>query len=195
MKQPSVASGVGFAFLVAIIAVPVIWGLQAVFPFYFTVRVVSVIGFLGYLMYLLRRAGSRAGRLSLMVISVLLSAGLFFLPVGTPTMVVVLVAMTSVSRSLLYHRSLLSAALDGMVATLGFVFAGYLFTSKGSLAAALWGFFLVQSAFVLIPLRLNKEAGRSEGGESTEGEVDSFVHGHRQAELALERIIREGDAR
>ena len=80
---------------------------------------------------------------------------------------------------------------DGVTSVAGLVFAGYLFNQTGSMPTALWSFFLVQSVFVVIPPRFPKKSGLPSEIE-TEG-VDPFVHGQRQAEAALERIVQIGE--
>ena len=191
MKRPSILAGIAFAFVLAIFAVPLWWGLKTALPFFLAFRLITLSAYLAYCFYLLRTAKNRVGTLSLAAANLVIGAGLSCLPLTTSSIVGALVAMISLNRSLLFQRSLVAIALDGLASALGLMFAGYLFTTTGSLPAALWSFFLLQSVFVLIPPRLSREANLSPADEN--GEADLFVHGQRQAEAALERIIQEGD--
>ena len=94
------------------------------------------------------------------------------------------------NRSLLFQRSLIAIGLDGLTSAVGLMFAGYLFSKTGSVPAAFWSFFLLQSLFVLIPARPSGEGGFFSA--DVKGEVDFFVHPQRQAEAALERIVQAG---
>jgi hypothetical protein len=98
--------------------------------------------------------------------------------------------MVSLNRSLLFHRSLVSAAFDGVVSGTGLLFAGYLFSVSGNLVVALWSFFLVQSSFVMIPTRFPARGRPSPSGEAAE--IDSFQRSYRQANEALQRLAKAG---
>ena len=80
-------------------------------------------------------------------------------------------------------------ALDGVTSLTGLMFAGYLFSETGSVVAALWSYFLVQSVFVVIPPHFPKNSGLVPQDKAEA--VDSFIHGQRQAEAALERIVQK----
>ena len=188
MKRPTILAGIAFAFVVAVFAVPAWWALSVALPGALAFRIVTLSGYLTDCTYLLRTAKTRVGALSLAVANLVIVLGLAFLPVSTPTVVGALAVLVSLNRSLLFQRSLVAMALDGITSFAGLMFAGYLFNQTGSVTAALWSYFLVQSVFVVIPPRFPKESGlfpedRAEG-------VDSFVHGQRQAEAALERIVQ-----
>lgn len=191
MKRPSILTGIAFAFVVAVFTVPGWWGLSTALPFFVAFRLIALLAYLAYCFYLLRSAKSRVGTLTLVAINLAIGVGLSCLPVRTYSIVGVLVAAVSLNRSLLFHRSLVSMALDGFVSAGGLMFAGYLFTSTGSVPAALWSFFLLQSVFVLIPTQVSGKAGLLSADEDRDA-VDPFVHGQRQAEAALQRIVQEG---
>ncbi len=190
MKRPSVMTGIAFAFGVAVFAVPVWWGLKTTLPFVLAFRVITLIGYLAYCFYLLRTAKTRVGALTLATVNLVIAMGLSFLPVTNSLMVGALVTLISVNRSLLFQRSVIAIGLDGLASAVGLMFAGYLFSKTGSVPAAFWSFFLLQSLFVLIPARPSGEGGFFSADEK--GEVDVFVHPQRQAEAALERIVQAG---
>ena len=186
MKRPGIVGGIAFAFVMAVFAVPLWWGLSTTLSFSAAVRLCTLIPYLAYCCYLARTARIRVGILSLLVVNSVIGVGLACLPVTNSAVVAILAALLSLNRSLLFHRSLVSMALDGLVAFTGLLFAGYLFPETGSIAAALWGFFLAQAVFALIPPRLAGFFNAAEG----EG-VDPFLHGQRQAEAALERMVEQ----
>ena len=188
MKRPTILAGIAFAFVVAVFAVPAWWGLRVALPAALAFRVVTLSGYLAYCAYLLRTAQTRVGALSLAAANLVMGLGVAFLPISTPTVVGSLALLVSLNRSLLFQRSLVAMALDGVTSVAGLVFAGYLFNQTGSVPTALWSFFLVQSVFVVIPARFPAESGRPSQAEA-DG-ADAFVHGQRQAEAALERIVQ-----
>ena len=188
MKRPTILAGIAFAFGVAVFAMPAWWGLRVALPAALAFRVVTLSGYLAYCAYLLRTAQTRVGALSLAAANLVMGLGLAFLPISTPTVVGALALLVSLNRSLLFQRSLVAMALDGVTSVAGLVFAGYLFNQTASVPAALWSFFLVQSVFVVIPPRLPEESGMPSRVEA--GGADAFVHGQRQAEAALERIVQ-----
>lgn len=188
MRRPTILAGIAFAFVVAVFAVPAWWGLRVALPAALAFRIVALSGYLAYSAYLLRTAKTRVGALSLAVANLVIGMGLAFLPITTPTVVGALAVLVSLNRSLLFQRSLVAMALDGITSLTGLMFAGYLFSETGSVVAALWSYFLVQSIFVVIPPRLPKESSLFPQ-DKADG-VDSFIHGQRQAEAALERIVQ-----
>ena len=190
MKRPSIVAGISFAFVVAVFAIPLWWGLKMALPFFVAFRVITLMGYLAYCAYLLRMAKTQVGALTLATVNLVIALGFCFLPVTNSLMVGALVTLISVNRSLLFQRSLIAIGLDGLASAVGLMFAGYLYSTTGSVPAAFWSFFLLQSLFVLIPARPSGEGGFFSGDEKEE--VDVFVHPQRQAEAALERIVQAG---
>ena len=186
MKRPTVSGGILFAFLSAVFAAPLWWGLTLVFPFGTALRLVAAASYLAYLVYLVRARRSRIGTVTQVAVNLILSVVLCFFPSSTNAVVFSLTLLLTLNRALLFQRSLFSAALDGLVALAGLMFAGYLANATGSIPTAIWGFLLIQALFVLIP----PKAGSSlESGRSA-ADADPFVRSQRQAEAALERLIK-----
>ncbi|MEE8461577.1 MAG: hypothetical protein V3S50_05595, partial [Acidobacteriota bacterium] len=127
MKRPSVLAGISFAFVVAVFAIPVWWGLKMAVPFFVAFRVITLVGYLAYCVYLLRTAKTRVGALTLATVNLVIALGFSFLPVTNSLMVGALVTLISVNRSLLFQRSLIAIGLDGLASAVGLMFAGYLF--------------------------------------------------------------------
>ena len=83
MKRPTILAGIAFAFVVAVFAFPVWWGLRVTLPDAIAFRVVTLGGYLAYCVYLLRTAKTRVGALSLGVANLVVGLGLAFLPITT----------------------------------------------------------------------------------------------------------------
>ncbi len=186
MKRPTLSGGIFFAFLAAVFAAPLWWGLSFAFPFGMALRLVAATVYLAYLVYLVRVRRGRIGTVTQVTVNLVLTVALCFFPAGSTAVVFSLTLLLALNRALLFQRSLCSAALDGLVALAGLMFAGYLINSTGSLPTAIWGFLLVQAPFVLIPPKAGSslESGRPDAG------ADPFVRSQRQAEAALERLIQ-----
>jgi hypothetical protein len=189
MKRPSLLNGIAFAFVIAVFSSPVWWGLKSVLPFFWTFRILVVVSYFAYIGYLLLSARTRIGALTLSAVNLAIALGLLSLPAGSSLVVSALAVMVTLNRSLLFHRSLLSIAFDGSISALGLTFAGYLFTSTGSMPAALWSYFLLQSVFAVIPRQFSERAGLF--SPQAEDAVDPFLHSRRQAEVALQRLVQK----
>ncbi len=188
MRRPTILGGVVFAFVVSVFALPVWWVLKVALPTVLALRIVALSGYLAYCAYLLATSKTRVGALSLAAANLAAALGVGFLPVSFPSLIATLAIMVSLNRALLFQRSLAAMALDGLTSVTGLMLAGYFFSLTGSIATALWSYFLVQSVFVLIPPHFPGKSGRGPGEEADD--IDSFVRGRRQAEAALERIVR-----
>jgi len=188
MKRPSLLNGIAFAFAIAVFAVPVWWGLKNTLPYSWAFRTAAIVPYLVYTSHLLVTAHRRVGNITLSAANLSLAIALFALPTGNSIVLVALVALVSLNRSLLFHRSMLSFAADGFVSGVGIVFAGYLFSSTSNLPAALWGYFLLQSIFVMIPPRFSDSAESFPAGE--QDPVDPFQRSRRQAQAALQRLVQ-----
>ena len=95
MKRPSVLAGISFAFVVAVFAIPVWWGLKMAVPFFVAFRVITLVGYLAYCVYLLRTAKTRVGALTLATVNLVIALGFSFLPVTNSLMVGALVTLIS----------------------------------------------------------------------------------------------------
>jgi hypothetical protein len=187
MKRPNVLTGIVFALAVTVLTVPFWWSLKVALPYVWAFRLALIAPYLAYCTYLLTAAQKRIGNLTLSAANLVVVLGLLSLPTSNAVIVTALVALVTLNRSILFHRSMVSFTLDGCVSAVGFSLAGYLFNSTWSMPAAIWGYFLVQSVFVMIPPRFSEVRG---GLSMTEGDpVDPFQRSRRQAQAALERLI------
>jgi hypothetical protein len=189
MRRPSLLAGIGFALVVGVFAGPVWWGAKTALPYFWAIRFAVVVSYCAYCLYLILAARSRVGTLSLSAVNLAIVTGLFVLPTSNSLAVGAATALITINRSLLFHRSLVAIAFDGLVSAIGLSFAGYLFATSGSVPVAVWSFFLAQSVFALIPPRFSEgNALFSTGNGET---VDSFQRSQRQAETALQRLARQ----
>ena len=188
MKRPNLLTGIAFAFAVTVFAIPVWWGLKAALPYLWAFRLALIVSYLSYCTYLLATARVRIGNLTLSAANLVLAFGLLSLPTSNALIVTALVSLVTLNRSILFHRSTVSFALDGFVSALGFALAGYIFNSTWSMPAALWSYFLAQSIFVMIPPRYSEPRGGLSLAE--EDPVDPFQRSRRQAQAALQRLVQ-----
>jgi hypothetical protein len=140
-----------------------------------------------YICYLLRRSGRRSGRLTLGLLALtVLLAGLVC-NLRFPAILLLCVTLIWGVRSFAYSRSLVSTVLQGIVSGLGCGAALMMYGHSGSLALAIWSFFLVQAAFVLIPAQGIRRPAVALG--PTPGSPpDGFGRAYHAAEQALERL-------
>lgn len=185
MKRPAIITGVGFAFTVALLVAAAWWMLTPWFSYHVAFRVTLGLAVLAHLAYHLHLHKSKVGRLTLASVNLAAVLCLIWAPITLPATVLLPTALTSLNRSLLHHRTITALALDGALSVMSLLFAAHLLRSSGSVPVALWGFFLVQSIWVMIP-----ERGAAPAGIEPEG-VDPFIRSRRQAEAALEQLSRQ----
>jgi hypothetical protein len=90
-------------------------------------------------------------------------------------------------RSLYFHGSILSAALDFGLVSVGLAASAWAMVNTGSLGGALWSFFLVQALFCWIPDLARKQPGdiyRNQHDQS------SFQSAHRVALDAVRKLTQ-----
>ena len=140
-----------------------------------------------YICYLLMRCERKSGRvtLGLLALTVLL-AGLVC-NLRFTTILPLYVTLICGMRSFAYSRSLVSTVLQGGVCGLGCGAALMMYGHSGSLALAIWSFFLIQAAFVLIPAQGIRWPAMPLGA-TPGGTPDGFGRAYHAAEQALERL-------
>ena len=140
---------------------------------------------LAYLVYLLQRAHARVGKLITLTAWALLTAVNWLLPVPLFEQILLLAAFAWLVRSLYFHTSLISAALDFGLVSVGLAAAAWAAVNTGSLAAALWSFFLLQALFCWIP----DPAGKAKSGRTDEDlNAASFHAAYRVALDAIRKL-------
>lgn len=145
--------------------------------------VVLAIVALGYLAYLAWRSPVASGRVILPLIAAVVGAGtLLFAPVF---LLPVELGVLWLTRALLHQRGPFSALADLALVLLGLGAGIWAMTATGSIAVALWCFFLVQALF---PTVRGLDAGRSPSGSAPA--LDGDVRFDRAAQSALSSLRR-----
>jgi hypothetical protein len=187
MHRPTLLEGVLVALVLGLSVSPLVVCVQLVIGSLLAWKIAVIIMAYAYMCYLMARSGRWSGRvtLGLLALTVLLASLVFNL--RFPTILLLCVTLIWVMRSFAYSRSLVSAVLQGGVCVLGCGAALMVYGHSGSLALALWSFFLVQAAFVLIPAHTLR---RSTAPRSTTrgDDPDDFGRAYHAAEQALERL-------
>ena len=114
---------------------------------------------LTYLLFLLKRSDSRVGRVVLVSVWAMASLACWLFGLMLFEQVLIQAGFIWLTRSLYYHDSLFSAALDFGLVSAGIAAGAWAMINSGSVGAALWFFFLIQSLFCLIPELARKQAG------------------------------------
>ena len=90
------------------------------------------------------------------------------------------------ARALYFHGSLFAAALDFGLVSLGLAAAGWALLDTGSLAAALWYFFLLQSLFGCLPELARRQVDEVGNAPGSHG----FQSAHRVAVDAVRKLTQ-----
>lgn len=135
-----------------------------------------------YVLYLLHRADEPAGRITLL--SVTLLATVCSLVLAPGLVLPVQLAAIWLTRSLYLQPGLLGAAADLGLVGLGLGGGLWALSSTGSLAVALWTFFLVQALFPAVASGLRSCAGPDPDAE------ERFARAERRATALLRRLRR-----
>ena len=191
MHRPTLLEGVLVALVLSLSVSPLVVLVQLAIGSLLAWKMVVMIMAYTYICYLLARSRRRSGRvtLGLLALTVLLASLVFNL--RFPTILPLGVTLIWAIRSFAYSRSLVSAVLQGGMCVLGCGAALMMYGHSGSLALAIWSFFLVQAAFVLIPAQcLRRPATPS--GAALGGAPDDFGRAYHAAEQALERLTTIG---
>lgn len=191
MQHPTLFEGVLVALVLSLLGGPSVVLLHSLVGSLLAWKVVVAAVVYLYICYLLVQRGRTSGRvtLGLLALAVLLAG--VALDLRLTSMLLLGVALIWGIRSFAYSRSLVSAVLQGVVCGLGCGAALMVYGHSGSFTLAIWSFFLVQAAFVLIPARLTRRL-RGDIYEELGGSPDSFGRAHHAAEQALDRLATGG---
>jgi len=188
MQRPTLLEGVLVALMLSLLAAPIVVLLHSLVGSLLAWKAVVVVMAYTYICYLLVQRGRTSGRvtLGLLALAALLAGAA--LDLRLISMLLLSVALIWGIRSFAYSRSLVSVVLQGVVCVLGCGAALMVYGHSGSCALAIWGFFLVQAAFVLIPARLTRRP-TADIYEQLRGSPDGFGRAHHAAEQALDRLV------
>ena len=187
MKHPTLLEGVFVALALSLLAAPSVAVLHSLVGSLLAWKAVVVVIAYTYICYLLVQRGRTSGRVTLGLLALAgLLAGVA-LDLRLTSMLLLGVALIWGIRSCAYSRSLVAAVLQGGVCVLGCGAALMVYGHGGSFALAIWSFFLVQAAFVLIPARLTRRPA-ADLREEVRSSPDGFGRAHHAAEQALDRL-------
>lgn len=140
-----------------------------------------------YLLYLLRRSNARVGRVVVIAGWGLVSLAGWFFNMGPFEQVLVQAGIIWLTRSLYFHASLFTAALDFGLVAAGLAASAWAMVNTGSFVGALWSFFLVQALFCWLP-----DFARKQSVEAWREQLDqsSFQTAHRVALDAVRKLTQ-----
>src|SRR5262245_35706781 len=187
MHRPTLLEGVLVALVLSLSVSPLIVFVQLAIGSLLAWKMAVMVMAYTYICYLLARSERRSGRmtLGLLALTILLASLVFNLRFAT--LLLLCVTLMWGIRSFAYSRSLVSAVLQGGVCVLGCGAALMVYGHSGGLALAIWSFFLVQAAFVLIPAQCMRPSAKP-SGMTLGGTPDGFGLAYHAAEQALERL-------
>ena len=187
MHRPTLLEGVLIALVLSLSVSPLVVFVQLAIGSLLAWKIGAMAVAYAYICYLLARSGRRSGRVTLGLLALTVLLVSLVLHLRFPTLLLLCVALIWVIRSFAYSRSLVSAVLQGGVCVLGCGAALMMYGHSGSLALALWSFFLVQAAFVFIPAQCMRRPATP--STTTLGSApDDFGRAYHAAEQALERL-------
>lgn len=183
MKKPSFYYGIALAFLFSFFGSALFATLTPIYPDQWVLRVVITLLALAYLLYLLSASPACSGKITVLVLWLLVIGFSWFLLPSLPIYTLLHIGMIWLVRSIYYYRSVLSAIADMGLNALGLIAASWALVSTGSLFLSFWCFFLIQALFIAIPATWKHSAAKE-----TQAEDESFQRAYRSAESALRRL-------
>lgn len=192
MKPHNLLPGLGMAFVLSAISLPILWVLLALRSGIATQVLITFLSG-GYLGYLLMQSRAHVGRIILATVS---AAGLGVACLaGASSTALAFIALGLIwgVRSLLNYSSLVTAFLDALLCV---VSVGVALAAAGvtrSTALTVWCFFLVQALWVYIPRRMTRFASAPETTDRAQ-QADTFERAHRAAEAAIRSLAQQPDS-
>jgi len=187
IQSPGIIKGIIAAFLISLMA-----GIASLIlsGFIYQSTLFSFVLYaatLSYLIYLLKNSNARIGRV--MVISGWAVTSLVCWLFEVPLFEQVLIQAGSIwlVRSLYFHGSLFAALFDLGLVSIGLAASAWAMVNTGSLATAVWSFFLIQALFCWIPDLSRKESSDVCRPQS---EQTSFQSAHRIALDAVHKLTQ-----
>ena len=187
MKKPGIIDGIILALVISLGAGAANLILGAFVGYGSLFQLTLLAATLAYLLYLFKRSPARVGRVVMLAAWVTLSLAGWFFDLPLFEQVLLQAGFIWLTRALYFHGSLFSAALDFGLVSAGLAAGAWAMVNTGSLAAALWSFFLLQSLFSWIP-----NLARKQGGEACRQPTSrsSFQSAHRVAADAVRKLTQ-----
>ena len=190
MKKPGLVDGVTVAMIISLGAAVASLLLGGLIVYGLLFELLLYAATLAYLLYLLKRSKARIGRVVVISGWAVTSLACWFFDVPLLEQVLIQAGMIWLVRSLYFHGSLFSAALDFGLVSAGLAASAWAMVNTGSLAAALWSFFLVQALFCWLPQLARQQSGAAQQfpGQHGTTEPSQFQSAHRVAEDAVREL-------
>lgn len=187
MKTPGIIDGLIVAFAISLGAGAAGLILGSFMSYGTLMNLVLPAAALAYLLYLFKRSSARVGRVVMLATWATLSLACWWFEVHLFEQVLIQAGFIWLTRALYYHGTLFAAALDFGLVSAGLAASAWAMINTGSLAAALWSFFLIQSLFCWIP-----DLSRRQGSEVYRGQSDqsAFHSAHRVALDAVRKLTQ-----
>lgn len=187
MKSPGIIDGVMVAVVIALGA-----GIASLFPGAFIdygslLNAVLLAATLTYLLYLFRRSNARVGHVVMIAAWAAVSLACWFFDLHPFEQVLIQAGFIWLVRSLYFHATLFSAALDFGLVAVGLAAGAWAMLNTGSLAGALWSFFLIQALFCWIPDFARKQSFNDSHATLHRS---SFQSAHRVAVDAVRKLTQ-----
>lgn len=183
MNRPSFLEGVGVALLASLAGAALFTSLGLFLPSGAALRLVIAGLGLAYALYLMSRSQERLGRVTSLLVWLLVAGLTWLLAVPLPLYLLIHLGLLWLLRALYFYSSLLAALLDLGLLLLGLAMGLWAGSQAGSLFLSLWCFFLIQALFGALPAQLSAkpQASQQDSGER-------FAEAHRNAEAALRSL-------
>jgi hypothetical protein len=187
MNMPRLTDGVIIAIAISIGVGVAGFVLAGLIPSTRLFSVLVGLATLAYLIYLLKHSGAKVGKVVAISSWILLFAACWMLEVGLVKQILLQAGVIWLVRSLYFHRSLFSAALDLGLISVGLTSAAWTVNNTGSLATAMWSFFLTQALFFWIP---DITAKQSDHPGFASHRQDPFQSAHQIALDAVRKLTQ-----
>jgi hypothetical protein len=185
MKTPAILDGLTLAFVISLGAALASLLLGGFIVYSVLFEIIMYAATLIYLLYLLKRSNARVGRVIVIACWAVTSLGCWFFDVALLQQVLIQAGIIWLVRSLYFHGSLFTALIDFGLVSAGLAAAAWALVNTGSLVAALWSFFLVQSVFCWLPKLARKHDAENFRNEQQQS---SFQSAHRVAVDAVRKL-------
>ena len=183
-RMPSLGAGLGAALVLSACGAALLAAMTPLFGLATALRAVIALLGLAYVLYAVGRSGERVGRITTIVLWIVIASGAWLAGLPLAGYVLVHLGLVWLVRSLYYYSGLLPALADLGVIALGAAFAFWAAQRSESSWLVLWCFFLVQAFHALIPPTLAR------GSAAPDAADDGFARAHRAAEAAVRRLRR-----
>lgn len=141
-----------------------------------------------YLVYLLLSSKQRLGRISVILIWLIISVATFVFISSLMIFILSQLFMLWMIRSLYFYNNILSTIADLFLMVMSFIVAIWVWSFTGSLFVTFWCFFLMQALFVFIPIMiLNKKNIEHDIDDGPL--VEPFDTAYHSAEQAVAKLV------